>query len=37
MLLANTSYERYSSDIAESPIVRQDSEYEIGLSLVYHF
>ena len=37
MLLANASYERYSSDIAASPIARQDSEYEIGLSLVYHF
>jgi outer membrane scaffolding protein for murein synthesis (MipA/OmpV family) len=37
MLLANASYEHYSSDIADSPIARQDSEYEIGLSLVYHF
>lgn len=37
MLLANASYERYSSDIADSPIARRDFEYEIGVSLVYHF
>jgi outer membrane scaffolding protein for murein synthesis (MipA/OmpV family) len=37
MLMASASYERYSSDIEDSPIVRRPYEYEVGLSLVYHF
>lgn len=37
MLIANGSYERYSGDIEDSPVARQKYEYEVGLSLVYHF
>ena len=37
MLMANATYEHYSGDIEDSPIAQQGYEYEIGVSLVYHF
>jgi outer membrane scaffolding protein for murein synthesis (MipA/OmpV family) len=37
MLMANASFEKYSGDIADSPIARQDYEYEVGVSLIWHF
>lgn len=37
MLTATAGYERYSSEIQDSPIARRASEYEVGISLVYHF
>ncbi len=36
-LQAEAGYERYNSDIADSPIVLDDYEAEIGLSLLYRF
>ena len=36
-LQAEAAYERYSSDIADSPIAVDDYEAEIGLSLLYRF
>ncbi len=35
--IAQAGVEFYSSDIADSPIARQDYEYELGLSVVWHF
>lgn len=35
--IAQAGVEFYSSDIGDSPIARQDYEYELGLSLVWHF
>ena len=35
--VAQACVELYSSDIGDSPIARQDYEYELGLSLVWHF
>jgi outer membrane scaffolding protein for murein synthesis (MipA/OmpV family) len=37
MLMASATYEHYSGDIEDSPIVRRGYEYELGVSLVYHF
>jgi outer membrane scaffolding protein for murein synthesis (MipA/OmpV family) len=34
---AQAGVEFYSSDIADSPIARQDHEYELSLSVVWHF
>ena len=36
-LQAEAGYEMYNSDIADSPIVVDDYEAEIGLSLLYRF
>ena len=35
--IAQAGFEFYSSDIGDSPIARQDYEYELGLSVVWHF
>jgi MipA family protein len=35
--IAQAGVEFYSSDIGDSPIARQDHEYELGLSVVWHF
>ena len=35
--IAQAGVEFYSSDIGDSPIARQDYEYELGLSVVWHF
>ena len=36
-LVAAAGYELYSSDIADSPIARDDFEYDLELSLVWRF
>jgi outer membrane scaffolding protein for murein synthesis (MipA/OmpV family) len=36
-LVGQAGVEFYSSDIADSPIVRDDYEYEVGVSLLYRF
>lgn len=35
--IAQAGVEFYSSDIADSPIAREDYEYELSLALVWHF
>lgn len=36
-LITQLGAELYSSDIQDSPIAREDFEYEVGVSLVWHF
>ena len=36
-LFTQAGYEKYSSDISDSPIARNDYEAEIGLSAIYVF
>jgi outer membrane scaffolding protein for murein synthesis (MipA/OmpV family) len=36
-LQAEAGYEKYSSEISESPLTLNDYEAEIGISLLYRF
>ncbi len=35
--IAQAGFERYSGDVADSPIARNDSEFEVSLALVWRF
>ncbi|MFM7274485.1 MAG: MipA/OmpV family protein, partial [Gammaproteobacteria bacterium] len=35
--IAQAGIERYSSEISDSPIAREDYEFELSLALVWHF
>ncbi len=35
--IAQAGVERYSSEIGDSPIAREDLEFEVSLALVWHF
>jgi len=36
-VIGQAGVEFYSSDIGDSPIAREDYEFELGLSLLWHF
>jgi outer membrane scaffolding protein for murein synthesis (MipA/OmpV family) len=36
-IVTQAGFESYSSDIGDSPIARDDYEYELGISVIWHF